>query len=37
MGQPHGSIVAVPQADCEAAAMHFRFEIQDAEHLHSIR
>jgi hypothetical protein len=24
--------VAVPQADREAAAMHFRFEIEHAEH-----
>jgi len=29
--------VAVAQTDCEAAAMHFRFEIQDAEHFHSSR
>jgi site-specific DNA recombinase len=35
--EAHTLVVAVAQTNCEAAAMHFRFEIQYAEHLHSIR
>src|SRR5262249_38063848 len=35
--EAHTLVVAVAQTNREAAAMHFRFKIQDAEHLHSIR
>ncbi|MBI1956567.1 MAG: hypothetical protein HYS38_09255 [Acidobacteria bacterium] len=36
-GKPHGFIVAVPDPDREPAALDFRFEVQDPEHLHAVR
>ena len=34
--QPHALVMAVADADGEPAAVHFRREIQGAEHLHSV-
>ena len=35
--EAHTLVMAVPQPDRETRSLHLGFEIQDAEHLHSIR